>query len=108
MALTIGDPAPIFSLPDGNGNIVHLADLKGQRVVLYFYPRDNTPGCTKEACGFRDRYAEFQSNDVVVLGVSMDDTKSHEKFTTKFDLPFPLLTDADGQVAAAYESISER
>lgn len=104
MTLSIGDPAPTFSLPDGNGNIVNLADLKGKRVVLYFYPRDNTPGCTKEACSFRDSYAEFQGKDVVVLGVSTDDAKSHEKFTTKFELPFPLLTDEDGQVATAYDS----
>lgn len=104
MVLKVGDPAPVFSLPDGKGNIVHLAELKGRRVVLYFYPRDNTPGCTKEACSFRDSYAEFQEKDVVVLGVSTDDAKSHEKFTTKFSLPFPLLTDAEGQVATAYES----
>ncbi|MBW4470131.1 MAG: thioredoxin-dependent thiol peroxidase [Stenomitos rutilans HA7619-LM2] len=104
MALNVGDPAPLFSLPDGKGNIVNLADLKGNRVVLYFYPRDNTPGCTKEACSFRDAYAQFQAKDVVVLGVSTDDAKSHEKFATKFELPFPLLIDEDGQVATAYES----
>lgn len=104
MALEVGDSAPIFSLPDGKGNIVNLADLKGKRVVLYFYPRDNTPGCTKEACGFRDHYPKFEERDVVVLGVSTDDAKSHEKFTTKFALPFPLLTDEGGQVATAYES----
>lgn len=104
MALKVGDPAPVFSLPDGKGKIIHLADLKGKRVVLYFYPRDNTPACTKEACSFRDSYAGFQEKDIVVLGVSTDDAKAHEKFTTKFSLPFPLLTDADGQVATAYES----
>ncbi len=104
MALNIGDPAPDFSLPDANGNLVKLADLKGQRVVLYFYPRDNTPGCTKEACAFRDSYAEFQDREVVVLGVSTDDAKSHEKFATKYNLPFPLLIDAEGAVAAAYDS----
>ncbi|XHX78211.1 MAG: thioredoxin-dependent thiol peroxidase [Stenomitos frigidus ULC029] len=104
MALTVGEPAPIFSLPDGKGNVIHLAGLKGKRVVLYFYPRDNTPGCIKEACSFRDSYAAFQKKDVVVLGVSTDDAKAHEKFTTKLALPFPLLTDADGQVATAYES----
>ncbi|MBD2077797.1 thioredoxin-dependent thiol peroxidase [Phormidium sp. FACHB-592] len=104
MVLKVGDPAPVFSLPDGKGNIIHLAELKGKRVVLYFYPRDNTPGCTKEACSFRDSYSDFQEKDVVVLGVSTDDAKSHEKFTTKFALPFPLLTDVDGQVATAYES----
>ncbi|UIE39338.1 thioredoxin-dependent thiol peroxidase [Leptodesmis sichuanensis] len=104
MALKIGDPAPDFSLPDANGKIFKLADLKGQRVVLYFYPRDNTPGCTKEACAFRDSYAEFQDREVVVLGVSTDDAKSHEKFATKYNLPFPLLIDAGGTVAAAYDS----
>lgn len=104
MALKIGDPAPLFSLPDGKGNVVNLADLKGKRVVLYFYPRDNTPGCTKEACSFRDAYDQFQAKEVVVLGVSTDDAKSHEKFTTKFGLPFPLLIDEDGQVATAYDS----
>ncbi|PSB23776.1 thioredoxin-dependent thiol peroxidase [Stenomitos frigidus] len=104
MALSIGDPAPTFSLPDGKGNIINLAGLQGKRVVLYFYPRDNTPGCTKEACGFRDAYADFQGKDVVVLGVSTDDAKSHEKFTAKFELPFPLLIDEGGQVATAYES----
>jgi len=104
MALNIGDPAPNFSLPDANGNIVSLADLKGKRVVLYFYPRDNTPGCTKEACAFRDSYSEFQDKEVVVLGVSTDDAKSHEKFATKYSLPFPLLVDTEGTVATAYDS----
>jgi len=104
MALAVGDPAPDFSLPDGDGNIVSLSDLKGKRVVLYFYPRDNTPGCTKEACAFRDLYDEFQSNGVVVLGVSTDDAKSHQKFATKFNLPFPLLIDEGGKVAETYDS----
>lgn len=104
MPLSPGDPAPDFSLPDGDGNLVTLSDLQGKRVVLYFYPRDNTPGCTKEACGFRDRYSDFQNQDIVVLGVSTDDAKSHGKFTTKFQLPFPLLSDADGTVAATYDS----
>jgi peroxiredoxin Q/BCP len=104
MALNPGDPAPDFTLQDGNGNTVSLADLRGKRVVLYFYPRDNTKGCTTEACGFRDRYPDYQSQDVVVLGVSTDDAKSHTKFTTKYDLPFPLLCDTDATVATAYES----
>ncbi len=72
--------------------------------MLYFYPRDNTPGCTKEACGFRDAYPEYQAQEIVVLGVSTDDAKSHTKFEQKFNLTFPLLTDADGEVATAYES----
>jgi peroxiredoxin Q/BCP len=104
MALKVGDPAPDVSLPDGKGTVHHLSDFAGKRVVLYFYPRDNTPGCTKEACNFRDNYAAYQGKDIVVLGVSTDDAKSHEKFTTKFDLPFPLLSDADGSVSTAYES----
>ncbi len=104
MALQPGDPAPDFSLPDADGNLVSLADLKGKRVVLYFYPRDNTPGCTKEACGFKENYAELQKRDVVLLGVSTDDAKSHNKFITKHELPFPLLCDIDAQVSTAYES----
>jgi peroxiredoxin Q/BCP len=104
MTLSPGDPAPDFSLPDGEGNPISLSDFRGKRVVLYFYPRDNTPGCTKEACGFRDVYSDYQSKDVVVLGISTDDAKSHTKFTTKFNLPFPLLSDADGQVSATYDS----
>jgi thioredoxin-dependent peroxiredoxin len=104
MALKPGDLAPDFSLPDGNGNTVNLADFRGKWVVLYFYPRDNTPGCTTEACGFRDAYADYQGKDVVVLGVSTDDAKSHTKFSTKYSLPFTLLTDADGQMSTAYES----
>ncbi len=102
MPLAVGDPAPDFSLPDVDGNTYSLADLKGQRVVLYFYPRDNTPGCTKEACGFRDQYAAYQGKDVVVLGVSTDDAKSHGKFISKYNLPFPLLVDEGGAVASRY------
>ncbi len=104
MELSVGAIAPEFSLPDGDGNTVSLADYRGQYVVLYFYPRDNTPGCTKEACGFRDAYDDYTGKDVVVLGVSTDDAKSHTKFTTKHNLPFPLLTDADGAVSTQYES----
>lgn len=104
MALKPGDSAPNFSLPTSEGDVVSLSNLRGKWVVLYFYPRDNTPGCTKEACGFRDAYSEFQAHDVVVLGVSTDDAKSHTKFSTKYNLPFPLLSDEGGQVAAAYES----
>lgn len=104
MTLQIGDPAPDFSLPDAHDNLIRLADLKGKRVVLYFYPRDNTPGCTKESCAFRDAYSEYQAQDIVVLGVSTDHAKSHEKFATKYNLPFPLLCDLEGKVAAAYDS----
>ena len=104
MALEIGDRAPDFSLEDGDGNLVTLNDLKGQWVVLFFYPKDNTPGCTKEACGFRDQYESFQADGTVVLGVSLNDAKSHTKFSTKYELPFPLLCDCDAAVSTAYES----
>ena len=105
MALQIGDPAPDFSLPDQDGTIVNLADLKGQRVVLYFYPKDDTPGCTKEACNFRDTWSAFEAAGIRVLGISKDDATSHGKFIRKYELPFPLLTDADPcPVATAYES----
>jgi thioredoxin-dependent peroxiredoxin len=104
MNLEIGSPAPEFSLPDAQGNLIRLADFLGQRVVLYFYPRDNTPGCTKEACGFRDTYSEYQTAQVAILGISTDDAKSHQKFITKYQLPFPLLCDNDAQVATAYGS----
>ncbi|MEY3297959.1 MAG: hypothetical protein RLZZ597_1219 [Cyanobacteriota bacterium] len=102
MPLSVGDPAPNFSLPDAEGNLYSLEALKGQRVVLYFYPRDNTPGCTKEACGFRDAYAAYQEKGVTVLGVSADDAKSHSKFAAKYNLPFPLLVDEGGEVASRF------
>ncbi|MCS6813137.1 MAG: thioredoxin-dependent thiol peroxidase [Cyanobacteria bacterium] len=104
MALNPGDIAPAFTLTDTDGNTVSLSDFRGKRVVLYFYPRDNTPGCTKEACGFRDAYADYQAKDIVVLGVSTDDAESHAKFVKKYDLPFTLLCDPDGAVATAYDS----
>ncbi|MGF1521246.1 MAG: thioredoxin-dependent thiol peroxidase [Leptolyngbyaceae cyanobacterium] len=104
MTLSVGDPAPTFELPDAVGTIFRLDDLQGKWVVLYFYPRDNTPGCTKEACGFRDVYTDYQNKNVVVLGVSTDDAKSHAKFAAKHNLPFPLLIDEEGAVASAYES----
>ncbi|NJR24760.1 MAG: thioredoxin-dependent thiol peroxidase [Richelia sp. CSU_2_1] len=102
MTLNSGDVAPDFSLPDAEGNTVSLADFRGQWVVLYFYPRDSTPGCTKEACGFRDIYSQYQSRKIAVLGVSTDSPKSHSKFATKYELPFPLLCDCDAAVATAY------
>ena len=104
MTLNVGEPAPSFSLPDGNGDTVSLSDVQGKWVVLYFYPRDNTPGCTKEACSFRDAYPTYEAQSVVVLGVSTDDAKAHTKFSTKYSLPFPLLTDADGSMATTYDS----
>lgn len=104
MNLTPGDLAPEFVLPDANGNLVSLSDFRRKRVILFFYPRDNTPGCTTEACGFRDLYPEYQAQDLVILGVSTDDAKSHTKFATKYQLPFYLLSDLDGQVATTYGS----
>jgi peroxiredoxin Q/BCP len=104
MTLNIGDLAPDFTLQDTEGNTVTLSELRGKRVVLYFYPKDDTPGCTKEACGFRDNYTAYQDKDILVYGISKDDAKSHAKFTDKFQLPFPLLCDTDTTVAKAYES----
>ena len=105
MALEIGSPAPDFTLPDQDGNAVSLAALRGQRVVIYFYPKDDTPGCTKEACNFRDQWAAFEQHGIKVLGISKDSAASHGKFIGKYSLPFTLLTDAEPcPVAAAYES----
>ena len=105
MALQIGDAAPDFSLPDQNGDSVSLAALKGQRVVIYFYPKDDTPGCTKEACNFRDRWSAFERQGIQVLGISKDGASSHSKFIGKYELPFTLLTDTEPcPVATAYES----
>ncbi|NJK27728.1 MAG: thioredoxin-dependent thiol peroxidase [Coleofasciculaceae cyanobacterium SM2_3_26] len=103
-SLQVGDRAPDFALPDAAGNTVRLSDFQGKWIVLYFYPRDNTPGCTKEACGFRDAYSEYQNRDLVLLGISTDDAKAHNKFITKHQLPFPLLCDAGGAVASTYGS----
>lgn len=97
-----GDSAPPFRATATDGSIVSLADFRGKKVVLYFYPKDDTPGCTKEACGFRDVYAEIQQRGAVVLGVSTDPVKAHRKFTEKFSLPFPLLADVDKQIVTAY------
>tara|TARA_Y100000991_G_scaffold78529_1_gene59062 strand:- start:1498 stop:1968 length:471 start_codon:yes stop_codon:yes gene_type:complete len=105
MALQIGDPAPDFTLPDQDGQPVALKDLRGQRVVIYFYPKDDTPGCTKEACNFRDQWDSFKSHDIKVLGISKDNAKSHAKFIDKYTLPFTLLSDSEPcPVAASYES----
>ena len=105
MALQIGDAAPDFSLPDQNGDTVSLSALKGQRVVIYFYPKDDTPGCTKEACNFRDRWSAFESQGIRVLGISKDGASSHSKFIGKYELPFTLLSDVEPcPVATAYES----
>jgi peroxiredoxin Q/BCP len=95
MALQIGDAAPDFTLPDQNGELVSLAGFKGRRVVIYFYPKDDTPGCTKEACNFRDQWSAFEQHNIAVLGISKDGATSHSKFISKYELPFTLLTDAE-------------
>ncbi|MEB3336070.1 MAG: peroxiredoxin [Leptolyngbyaceae bacterium] len=103
MPLSVGTPAPNFTVRDTIGKTVTLSEYRGKNVVLYFYPKDDTPGCTKEACSFRDSYAEYQGKDIVVFGVSTDDEASHQLFTQKFNLPFPLLADVDGAIAKAYD-----
>ncbi len=100
--LNIGDAAPDFSLPTGDGKTLSLKDLRGKKVVLYFYPKDNTSGCTKEACSFRDDIKKFERKDAVVIGVSADSVESHRKFAGKFDLPFSLLSDEKKAVISAY------
>ena len=100
--LHIGDAAPDFALTSDQGTTVRLSDLRGKRVVLYFYPKDDTSGCTTQACGFRDAYPQIEEKNAVVLGISPDDAKSHQKFKTKYDLPFLLLVDGDHAVADAY------
>ena len=102
MSLQIGDMAPEFSLPNENGDVVRLSDLRGRRVVLFFYPKDNTSGCTAQACGFRDAYPVIEERNAVVVGISPDNEQSHQKFKTQYDLPFMLLVDADHSVAEAY------
>ena len=97
-----GSAAPDFTLPAGDGSTVSLASLLGKTALLYFYPKDDTPGCTTEACAFRDAWGELQARGVVVLGVSRDDVKSHQKFAAKYSLPFPLLADEGGAVAQRY------
>ncbi len=93
--ITEGIPAPDFSLPDQNGVIHRLSQYKGSWVVIYFYPKDDTPGCTKEACGFRDSYDQFQDKNIIILGISKDTVSSHDRFVRKYSLPFPILSDPD-------------
>ena len=102
--LSLGDPAPEFKLSDAHGDWITLSQLRGKWVVLYFYPKDNTPGCSKEACGFRDHQDAFLIQKVTVLGISADDSTAHLKFIKKLDLPFTLLCDPDAVVAKAYGS----
>ncbi|MGH7952903.1 MAG: thioredoxin-dependent thiol peroxidase [Limisphaerales bacterium] len=102
LKLKEGEVAPGFSADTNGGGKISLADFKGKNVVLYFYPRDDTPGCTKEACAFREHYADFKKRGAVVLGVSTDSAKSHNKFVEKFKLPFTLLADEDKKIVEAY------
>jgi peroxiredoxin Q/BCP len=102
MPLPAGLPAPDFTLPDDTNVPRKLSDFRGKNVVLYFYPADDTPGCTKEACNFRDNYSAYENADIVILGVSPDSVKSHVKFKQKFQLPFPLLADEGHQVCELY------
>lgn len=103
MTAVVGELAPEFSLEGSNGEIVKLSNYRGKNVVLYFYPKDMTPGCTTEACDFRDQYESFSDLNAVILGVSPDPLKRHEKFIEKYDLPFVLLADEDHQAAEAYD-----
>lgn len=102
MPIAANQPAPDFTLPDETGEPRQLADLRGEPVVLYFYPKDDTPGCTKEACAFRDDYGEYEARGVHILGVSPDPPRSHTRFKEKYDLPFPLLADTDHAVSERY------
>lgn len=102
MSLNIGDKAPDFEAKDQNGKTIKLSDLAGKKIVLYFYPKDDTPGCTAQACDLRDNHEKLLSQGYVVLGVSPDDEKSHQKFASKFDLPFSLLADTEKKINEAY------
>ena len=106
--LEAGTKAPKFTLPDKDGNMISLADYKGKRVVLYFYPRDNTPGCTREACAFAGAYQGFKQKDIVVIGVSKDSQTSHQKFAEKYNLPFILVSDPELTAIKAYDVWQEK
>mgnify|MGYP003563952331 CR=1 FL=1 len=108
MKLKVGDTAPDFSVNDEKGNPVKLSDFKGKKVVLYFYPKDNTPGCTAEACNLRDNYKALMDAGYTVLGVSTDNEKSHQKFIDKFELPFPLLADTEKEIHEKYGTWVEK
>ncbi len=106
--LAVGTKAPEFSLPDQDGVIHTLKEFAGQKVILYFYPKDNTPGCTKQACGFTERYPLFHERNAVVIGISKDNVASHKRFATKFNLKFPLLADPELEVIKAYDVWQEK
>jgi len=110
MGITLkeGQKAPNFEGKDQNGNVVKLDDFKGKNLILYFYPKDDTPGCTKEACNLRDNYEYWLDKDYAVVGVSPDDEASHQKFIEKYDLPFPLLADTDKSIMEAYQTWGEK
>ncbi|MCE7066485.1 thioredoxin-dependent thiol peroxidase [Dyadobacter sp. CY326] len=108
MGLQVGDPAPAFIAKDQDGNEVKLTDFKGEKVILYFYPKDDTPGCTAQACNLRDNYDVLLSRGYKVLGVSVDDEKSHRKFIKKYNLPFPLLADTDLKIVNDYGVWAEK
>ena len=103
MPLAVGTDAPAFTTTDTNGNTVSLSDFAGKTVVLYFYPKDDTPGCTKQACSFRDAQSDYTSKGIVVLGVSADDEVAHQAFTSKYNLNFPLLVDTNKSIITAYD-----
>ena len=108
MAIEENKAAPAFSLKDAEGRQINLKEFRGKNVILYFYPKDDTPGCTKEACGFRDIWKEIEDSNTVVLGVSPDDAASHEKFASKYNLPFTLLSDSDKKVMTEYGAYGEK
>ena len=103
-----GDKAPDFAVTDQAGNTVRLKDLRGKKVVLYFYPKDDTPGCTREACSFRDSFSKFKKRGIEVFGVSLDSEKSHQKFIDKFSLPFPLLADTERKLSESFGTYGEK
>lgn len=103
-----GSLAPAFKTTDANGKTVSLKNFRGEKVVLYFYPKDDTPGCTKEACSFRDAFSEFKKRGIKILGVSPDKEKAHKKFTEKYELPFTLLVDSDHAIAETYSTWGEK
>lgn len=106
--LEMGTKAPDFTLPDQNGDLHSLSEYKGKKIILYFYPKDNTPGCTKQACGFAERYPQFIEKGAVVLGISKDSVASHKKFEEKYGLPFTLLSDTELKVIQAYDVWKEK
>lgn len=108
MTLSVGDASPLFSLPSDENKLIKLSDFLGKKVILYFYPKDNTPGCTREACDFRDNVQQFSHENTVILGISKDNPNKHQKFREKHQLPFTLLSDETGEVCIAYGVIDKK